>query len=229
LHLSSWEVAHRGAAKCREILSLVLHCICIIGALLTIIPMAMVWRWSPHDQEMVMAASNWEHSRRRCPLYVSTEADASWGTESMAPCMFAAAMPVLFLVLSITLAIFHTFIIQTWGKSGEPPSIVFNREYCLIILGITTVEAVFAFAVAITVTDGIRETCHSYTLSESEHKPSSCKDGFHYREESARSLWFDTFGKLLMGFVGSWIVAFATTFIAVVYLARSRICSCGDT
>ncbi|XP_042203181.1 serine/arginine repetitive matrix protein 1-like isoform X1 [Homarus americanus] len=201
-----------------EVFSIILHIIAAGSALTVIIPMAMV-------------TTRWETYRKMCPLFVDTPPTLSshwgWGNPDMTPCNTTAFLPIMVLALSVTLLLFHLGLLHSWRTKGEPPSFAFTRLYTLVVLAIVTLETVIALAVAITLTEGFRHTCISFDLNLSWNEYiHTCNQNYDDRDQAYMLDNLRTFEKIVTGLVGSWLCGITTILLTIVYMIRSKICSC---
>lgn len=199
------------------IMSIILHIVAIGSSLMVIIPLALI-------------SGRWQSVRRTCPIYVHNNIgyDVDWGNPSMATCNIVAFLPIVILVLSFFLILFHYGILHTWYTNDAIPVFALTRKYSVGTMLLTLVEAMVAWTVACMLTDGFRQTCLSFELTPApEDRPISCRYGFDDRDETYMFKDLDTFKKLMIGLSGSWLCVMTTTVMAVSALVR--VCTCRST
>ncbi|XP_045598160.1 uncharacterized protein [Procambarus clarkii] len=201
-----------------EVFSIVLHILVAGSALAVIIPMAMV-------------TTRWETERKRCPLFVDKPPGFDyrwgWGNPDMTSCKVAAFLPIIMLVLSVTLLLFHSGLLHIWRIKEEPPAFAFTRIYTLVVLAIVALETLLALCVAVVLTEGFRHTCISFdlNLSWNEYVP-SCQKNFADRDEAYLLDQLHTFAKIIVALASAWFCAITAILLTIVYITRSKICSC---
>ncbi|XP_053654697.2 arginine/serine-rich coiled-coil protein 2 [Cherax quadricarinatus] len=221
-----WEYRHPETAALEgetttarlEVFSIILHVVALAAALSVMVPMAIV-------------TSRWEVERKMCPLFVNKPPGFDhrwgWGNPDKTPCNMTAFLPIIEVVLSTTLLLFHSGLLNIWRLKGEPPAFAFTRIYTLVVLAIVALETLLAFAVAIILTEGFRHTCISFDLNLSWNEyVATCKENFDDRDEAYVMNQLHTFIKIVMALVGSWINVITTVLLTIVYVTRSKICSC---
>ncbi|XP_071522540.1 uncharacterized protein [Panulirus ornatus] len=199
-----------------EVFSIVLQFIAVVTSLMVTAPMAMV-------------ASRWEYRRKRCPLFVEVPPGFSiyWGNEDLTSCKLTAFLPVIVVLLSGTMLLSHCGLLHVWRTKGDPPPFAFSRLYSLITLAIAVVQTALALSVALTLTEGFRQTCIAFDLNLSWNEVAySCKKNFEDRDESYGLDDLHTFNKIVTGLVGSWACSVTAILITIVYMLRSRLCWC---
>ena len=189
------------------------HLLVIATSLLTTIPMGLL-------------SGQWQMYNSHCPLFVRATSHQQdyWGNPNMSICYLCSYLPLIVLLISLSMTIFHGSVLQAVRTKRKIPVFLKKRSYAVIMAIINSAELILAIGIAATLTDGFRQTCLSFQLSPwIQDRADSCKEGYDNRDHA----YFigNSFNRILTGVVGAWLSVIFVFQTTIIFIWRTRICS----
>jgi len=143
----------------------------------------------------------------------------------MVPCYFSAYVPVLTSTISLVLLFVHGGLLFHWRSNGHSSSYFLSRTYSLSLLFTNLATLLLAVTVAALITDGLRQTCLSFTLiSDMNLRPTSCQNGYDSKDLNYDIEW--TYYYICLAITGAWISVVSSAVTFTMYFIRAGICRC---
>merc|ERR1719376_1059758 len=121
----------------------------------------------------------------------------------MVPCYFAAYVPVLTGTIALVLLFVHGGLLFHWRTHSNSSSYFLSRTYGLTLLFTNLVILLLTVTVAGLISDGLRQTCLSFTLiSDMNLRPTNCQNGFDSKDLNYDIEW--TYYYICLALAAAW-------------------------